>query len=188
MRTIPSLGIPIVVYSLGERINRIPLVYLMFGSLACLLVDLRVSTSLTSFMIFSVLLLLTGATLLIAVFPFLGFAQLQRAILKHGIGAILFLVTLVVLLLDFLAAPANAQFFQGAESWMTGVFPDAGDIIPLVFNVLRGLFILYLGIALVKVINAAREDEDWKQLARTPLIILIAVTMGDILAGVIIGS
>lgn len=71
---------------------------------------------------------------------------------------------------------------------MTGVFPDASTVIPLIFNVLRGLFLLYLGIALVKVINAAREDEDWKQLARTPLIILIAVTMGDVLAGLIIGN
>jgi hypothetical protein len=36
-----------------------------------------------------------------------------------------------------------------------------GDAIPLVFNVLRGLFLLYVGISLVRVINGARQDEDW---------------------------
>lgn len=92
------------------------------------------------------------------------------------------------LLLDALSTPAQAQFFQSAESWMTGQFAGAGETIPLAFNVLRGLFILYLGISLVRVIQAARQDEDWTNLARTPMIILIAVTMGDVLANLIIGG
>ncbi|MGB7443439.1 MAG: hypothetical protein WA919_20430, partial [Coleofasciculaceae cyanobacterium] len=153
-----------------------------------LLVDIKVSNSLTNFLSFSVVILSTSCIWLITTHPSKKLTQLQQAILHHGIGSILFLFSLGILLLDFLSAPAHAQFFQGAESWMTGVFPDASTVIPLIFNVLRGLFLLYLGIALVKVINAAREDEDWKQLARTPLIILIAVTMGDVLAGLIIGN
>jgi hypothetical protein len=92
------------------------------------------------------------------------------------------------LLLDALSSPAQAQFFQNAETWMTGQFTGADTAITLAFNVLRGLFILYLGISLVRVIQAARQDEDWQNLARTPMIILIAVTMGDILANLIIGG
>lgn len=92
------------------------------------------------------------------------------------------------LVLNFLSKPAQAQFFQNAETWMTSQFTGAGEAIPLVFNVLRGLFLLYLGISLVKVIQAARQDEDWQNLARTPMIILIAITMGDILANLIIGG
>ena len=65
-------------------------------------------------------------------------------------------------LLTLLAYPAQAQFFGGAETWMTTNFGTAaGDAIPLVFNVLRGLFLLYVGISLVRVINSARNDEDW---------------------------
>jgi hypothetical protein len=90
--------------------------------------------------------------------------------------------------IDALAKRAQAQFFQNAETWMTGQFAGAGEAIPLVFNVLRGLFILYLGISLVRVVQAGRQDEDWQNLARTPMIILIAVTMGDILANLIIGG
>lgn len=55
------------------------------------------------------------------------------------------------------------------------------------FNVLRGLFLLYVGISLVRVINSARNDEDWQTIARTPLIIIIAVTAGDILTTLITG-
>ncbi|MBF2013639.1 MAG: hypothetical protein IGS23_00090 [Rivularia sp. T60_A2020_040] len=92
------------------------------------------------------------------------------------------------LLLGALSTPAQAQFFQNAETWMSGQFTGADEAIVLSFNVLRGLFILYLGISLVKVIQAARNDEDWQNLARTPMIILIAVTVGDILTNLIIGG
>jgi len=64
-------------------------------------------------------------------------------------------------LITLLACPAQAQFFGGAEDWMSETFGEAGDAIPLVFNVLRGLFLLYVGISLVRVINSARNDEDW---------------------------
>ena len=91
-------------------------------------------------------------------------------------------------LLTVLAFPAQAQFFGGAETWMQTNFGAAtGDAIPLVFNVLRGLFLLYVGISLVRVINGARQDEDWQTIARTPLIIIIAVTAGDILTTLITG-
>ena len=92
------------------------------------------------------------------------------------------------LLLDTLSTPVRAQFFQSAETWMTGQFTGADEAITLSFNVLRGLFLLYLGISLVGVVQAARQDDDWRNLARTPMIILIAVTMGDILASLIIGG
>ena len=91
-------------------------------------------------------------------------------------------------LLTVLAFPAQAQFFGDAETWMQSNFGAAtGDAIPLVFNVLRGLFLLYVGISLVRVINGARQEEDWQTIARTPLIIIIAVTAGDILTALITG-
>ena len=70
----------------------------------------------------------------------------------------------------------------------SGKFTGADKAIEIVFNVLRGLFLIYLGISLVKVIQAARQDQDWQDLARTPLIIVIAVSLGDILATFIVGA
>ena len=107
-----------------------------------------------------------------------GFRRKAARLLSLGL---LWLITL-------LAYPAQAQFFGGAETWMTTNFGTAaGDAIPLVFNVLRGLFLLYVGISLVRVINSARNDEDWQTIARTPLIIIIAVTASDVLTTLITG-
>ena len=104
----------------------------------------------------------------------------HRAWITVGFGLLLILTTF--------AYPAHAQFFGGAEDWMqTNFGANAGDAIPLVFNVLRGLFLLYVAISLVRVINSARNDEDWQTIARTPLIIIIAVTAGDILTTLITG-
>ena len=116
------------------------------------------------------------------------FTHLEKLFRHYRLSTPIFLILGTFFLLDALSTPAQAQFFQNAETWMTGQFTGAGEAIPLVFNVLRGLFLIYLGISLVKVIQASRQDEDWQNLARTPMIILIAVTMGDILANLIIGG
>jgi hypothetical protein len=96
---------------------------------------------------------------------------------------------LIGLLLTFTVEPAQAQFFNRTQTWMTGAIPgiDTG-LVALIFNVLRALFVIYLGIGLVKVIQSARNDDDWQQMARTPLILVVTVTMGDILAGIITGA
>ena len=83
---------------------------------------------------------------------------------------------------------ANAQFFKNAETWMKGKFTGADKAVEIIFNALRGLFLIYVGISLVKVIQASRQDQDWQDLARTPLIIVIAVVLGDILATFIVGT
>ena len=104
----------------------------------------------------------------------------RKTLLAIGIG--------LLLLVTVFTYPAHAQFFGNAETWMQSNFgADTGGAIPLVFNVLRGLFLLYVGISLVRVINATRQDEDWQTIARTPLIIIIAVTAGDILTTLITG-
>jgi len=96
---------------------------------------------------------------------------------------------LIGLLFILTVEPAQAQFFNKTQTWMTGAIPgiDTG-LVALIFNVLRALFVIYLGIGLVKVIQSARNDDDWQQMARTPLILVVTVTMGDILAGIITGA
>ncbi|RCJ42426.1 hypothetical protein A6770_34790 [Nostoc minutum NIES-26] len=114
---------------------------------------------------------------------------------KYGVNlyAVLFAILAIICVLDFASAPADAQFFQGAETWMTTNFGNAGNAqtgaaITLFFNVLRGLFLLYVGISLIRIIQAARNDEDWQTLARTPLIIVLAVVTGDLITGLITGG
>ena len=72
---------------------------------------------------------------------------------------------------------------------MGGAFDGIdADVVTLFFNVLRAIFLLYLGISIVKVIQAARQDEDWQNLARTPFIIVVAVVTADIITGMIVGA
>ncbi|MBW4642679.1 MAG: hypothetical protein KME52_30050 [Desmonostoc geniculatum HA4340-LM1] len=117
-----------------------------------------------------------------------NFEKLQR---RMGINlyGILFAIVAVIFMLDFTTAPASAQFLNNAETWMTGAFTGiSAEAIKLIFNVLRGLFLVYLGISLVRIVNAARNDEDWQNLARTPLIIAVTIVVGDILSGLVTGG
>lgn len=87
----------------------------------------------------------------------------------------------------FSVEPASAQFFGDAETFFEDTFDSSGDGIPIVFGALRALYILYIAVSFVGVINAVRQDEDWQSVARTPVLVIVVVTLADILTGVIIG-
>ena len=95
--------------------------------------------------------------------------------------------------IDTLSIPVKAQFFGKAEDFFKTVFvsdDNAGmDLtIALIFNIFRALVILYLAIALIGVVDKMRKDEDWQTAARAPLVILMVLTIGDVLSGMIIGE
>ncbi|MBD2530633.1 hypothetical protein H6G97_14050 [Nostoc flagelliforme FACHB-838] len=94
--------------------------------------------------------------------------------------------------LDWFAAPAQAQFFGEAEKFfiknLAGTDAGGSDAVSLIFNVLRAIYLLYIAISLVGVINAVRKDEDWQSIARTPLLVVVAVTIADVLTRFVIGS
>ncbi|MHC0062305.1 hypothetical protein ACWATR_05165 [Nostoc sp. UIC 10890] len=96
--------------------------------------------------------------------------------------------------LDCFATPAQAQFFGEAEKFfkrnLGGAATNGGGsetAISLIFNVLRAIYLLYIAISLVGVINAVRKDEDWQSIARTPLLVVVAVTIADVLTRFVIG-
>lgn len=103
-------------------------------------------------------------------------------------------VILSLFWLDYFAAPAQAQFFKKAEDFFNKSFSggqNAGGsalAVGLVFNVLRAVYLLYIAVSLIGVINAVRKDEDWQSIARTPLLVVVAVTIADVLTGFIIGN
>jgi uncharacterized membrane protein SpoIIM required for sporulation len=104
-------------------------------------------------------------------------------------------VILSLFWLDWFAAPAQAQFFGKAEDFFERQLVPPGQnnagtqaAVSLVFNVLRAIFLLYIAISLIGVVNALRKDEDWQSIARTPLLVVVAVTVADVLTGFIIGN
>ena len=112
------------------------------------------------------------------------------------VGAMLFVLASTVAFIGLFGhvEPASAQFFAGTEKWLSSNLgkgssgTNVADMIALTFNVLRALFVIYLGISLVKVVQNARDGEDWQTLAKTPLIILVTVTLGDVLGNMITGG
>ncbi|BCL39623.1 hypothetical protein NSMS1_60700 (plasmid) [Nostoc sp. MS1] len=95
-------------------------------------------------------------------------------------------------MLDFASAPAQAQFFQNAQQWITNtgfngaLNGDTAATVTNIFNILRILFLLYIAVSVVNVIQAVRRDEDWASAARTPLVVLTGVFAADFLTTLII--
>ena len=88
-----------------------------------------------------------------------------------------------------IAEPSYAQFLGGTEQWLQTAIPGMdASLVSLIFNVLRAIFVIYVGISIVQVVQSARQGDDWQTLARTPLIIVVAVTLGDTLANLITGA
>ena len=79
------------------------------------------------------------------------------------------------------ATHAHALFFGAAETFFQSTFPTAAAVTPMVFGVLRAIFLLYIAISLIRVINGVRQDEDWQTIARAPLMVAMSVAVADIL-------
>ena len=95
----------------------------------------------------------------------------------------------------YLTEPAQAQFFKKAEDFFLYNLTqglEGGNTtvsaVSLVFNVLRAIYLLYIAISLIGVVNSLRKDEDWQTVVRTPLLVVVAVTVADVLTGFILGS
>lgn len=158
---------------------------LMIAGTGLMLVDMSVSH-----MVMASLAFLTAGVALMPREANNLFTKLDKLERKYGINlqTIIFCVVGAIFLLDISIAPASAQFMNSAEQFFTKYFDGVDPkIIQYVFAILRGLFLIYLGVGLIKVVQAARNDEDWQTLARTPIIVALTVVVGDILSTLVAG-
>ena len=192
MKTYPinSLGVP---YS-PHRSNFLSQIQnLQIATLTASIVGIVITFACSKGMYLTALLALIGLLIAFPKVLLMLYGKFEQMIRHSKYSPVLLLgiaIGFVIgLLLILTVEPAQAQFFNRTQTWMTGAIPgiDTG-LVALIFNVLRALFVIYLGIGLVKVIQSARNDDDWQQMARTPLILVVTVTMGDILAGIITGA
>jgi hypothetical protein len=119
------------------------------------------------------------------------------AIVLQKLGEQVLLVSVIFSLfwLDHFAIPAHAQFFGRAEDFFRNTLTEGTEggagtdtAVSLIFNVLRAIYLLYIAVSLIGVINALRKDEDWQSIARVPLLVVVAVTVADVLTGFVIGD
>lgn len=128
--------------------------------------------------------------------------RLQNWLSQQGLAPLVGFVGAIIFVFDSLSLPVMAQtapnnpqstgfFFTNIQNKVTGIFansPQAASINPIIlfaFGVLQVLFIMYIAWQIAKVIGSAREEEDWKQAAKTPLIVAAAVVGGDFAVGLV---
>lgn len=81
---------------------------------------------------------------------------------------------------------AHAIWLDNIEGWMTGAFPSSTDLAALIFNVLRGFYVLYLIISGIQVFVAGRRQEGLWEAAQLPLLSLLIIGVVDVVAGFIV--
>jgi hypothetical protein len=160
---------------------------LMLTAGASLITDLVFISSPTSIMLSSII----GLALTTGLYPkessklATAFKQIYRR--TRWSGAIL-VSAMALYLVNFLASPAQAQFLNQTESWMTEVFPQASEIAPLIFNAVRLVIVLFVIFKAYQAVQAGRNDEEWQSLVKVPLTILVLVSITDITVGFITGG
>lgn len=88
--------------------------------------------------------------------------------------------------LNYFTPPAHALFFSAAEDFFNQEFNLSATAIGIVFSTLRALYILYIAVSLIGVINSVRQDDDWQVAARLPILVVVVVTVADILTELIV--
>lgn len=88
--------------------------------------------------------------------------------------------------LNYFTPPAHALFFSAAEDFFNQEFNLSSTAIGIVFATLRALYLLYIAVALINVVNSVRQDDDWQVAARLPILVVIVVTVADVLTELIV--
>lgn len=101
----------------------------------------------------------------------------------------LLLVTATILAtawLNYYTPPAQALFFSAAEDFFNQEFTLSTTATGIVFATLRALYILYIAVSLIGVVNSVRQDDDWQVAARLPILVVVVVTVADVLTELIV--
>lgn len=84
------------------------------------------------------------------------------------------------------ALPAQAQFLNGAEDLFTSLDVDE-DLVAVVFNLLRIALVIAFAVSLLPAFNAARDGDDWKALAKPPVLAAVLIAVSDAVVELIAG-
>ncbi|MEA5512392.1 hypothetical protein VB715_21720 [Crocosphaera sp. UHCC 0190] len=112
--------------------------------------------------------------------------RLQTWVSKYGLMPLLTALLAGIYLFDSLILPSHALFFDNVRTKINGMFTGttyagtAIDAVNLATSAMEALMLGYILYGVVKAIQAGRDDEDWKQPLKLPLLVLFAVSAGDL--------
>ena len=114
-------------------------------------------------------------------------SSIQNWIAKYGLMPALSILLAGIYLFDNLILPSQALFFNNVRTKISGMFTGSGyagaagatQAINIGTYALEALMVGYIVYGVVKAIQAGRDDEDWKQPLKLPLLVLFACAAGD---------
>jgi hypothetical protein len=92
---------------------------------------------------------------------------------------------------DHLMLPSHAFFFDNVRDRINNMFAaanaptTASDAVNLGIYAMEALMIGYIAYGVVKAVQAGRDDEDWKQPLKLPLLVLFSTAAGDLAIGLL---
>ncbi len=87
--------------------------------------------------------------------------------------------------LSLYEAPAQALFFDAAETFFTQTFPLAATPITTLFNIFRAVYVIYLIYSAISIWTSYNRDEEWMSVAKGPIVVFVGGTMIDLLTTMI---
>ena len=185
--------------SLLDKIGLAPLAFLVLSAGA---IELKLDGVIWQTLSSIILATVVGYTIVAIKTDWLKDSRLQRFIQKEGVLPIIGLIVLVGMTMGFLIAPheVHAQMFFTPEADIVTAITTATTgttdsvksgtalktLIALIFTFYR--IILAMGIVgvIVKIGVQMREEQEWKDTMKIPLLIFALLTVGDFTLGYII--
>lgn len=99
----------------------------------------------------------------------------------------------LVCVLSIMNQPANAIFLSGLETFLKTIATDSGgsvseEAIELVFNAIRGVFLLLVGVATLFAYNQAQQGNDWRPIATQAGLAVGIILVIDVITFLFVGS
>ncbi|PZD70271.1 hypothetical protein C1752_14776 [Acaryochloris thomasi RCC1774] len=84
--------------------------------------------------------------------------------------------------------PARAQFLNGGREFFRTSFPDTTELTDLLFNIMLAVYVIYIAVSAYRVFGAMRSEEggEWIEIAKTPLKIILAITVIDSMIALVV--
>lgn len=182
-------------------LSKIGLFELSCAAISISVVELAITGVLLKAIVTIVISLFTGYHLVDSQTQWLKDSKFNRFLSREGVIPVIGLAVLTGICLYYLVAPdtANAQFFFKAEETVktqlgtlmgegAGNLESIKNIISLVMWTLRFLLLGYLGVNVVRIGGMMRENEDYKEALKTPMLFLILLAISDMIATMILGA
>ena len=97
------------------------------------------------------------------------------------ISPLIFILTVIFNLAIMVVPPVEAALFDPLKDFVVTAFPDATELVSLIFNGITFLLLAYFAVAIVLIIRGLSEGQPISSLIQTPLTVVLVVLTTEII-------